>query len=46
MLGLIDLVVMGQDEVDVHAVGSDVGFNSLGTLIVHDIEHWCISTRV
>ncbi len=34
----------GRDQVDVHALGpGDVGFDSLGTLIVHDIERWCVS---
>jgi hypothetical protein len=46
MLGRIDLVAMGWDKVDAHAVGPDVGFKGLGTLIVHDIERWCISTCI
>ncbi len=45
-LGRIDSVVMGRDKVDVHAVGPDMGFDGLGTLIVYVIECWCISTCI
>ncbi len=36
--GGIDSVIVGWDEVDVHIVASDVHFDSLGTLIVHNLE--------
>ncbi len=44
--GRIYSVIVGGDEVDVHVVAPDVGFNCLGALVVHDIECGCISTGV
>jgi hypothetical protein len=40
--GIVDTVIVGWDEVDVHMVGSDVCFDSLGAFIVHYVEHGCI----
>jgi len=42
----IDMVIVGGNEVDVHAVALDVGFNCLGAFVVHDIERGHISTGV
>ena len=44
--GRIYSVIVGGDEVDVHVVAPDVGFNCLGAFVVHDIERGCISTGV
>ncbi len=44
--GRIYLVIVGGDEVDVHVVSPDVGFDCLGAFVVHAIEHGCISTGV
>ncbi len=44
--GHIHSVMVGGDEVDVHVVAPDVGFNCLGAFVVHDIERGCISTGV
>ncbi len=44
--GHIYSVIVGGDEVDVHVVAPDVGFNCLEALVVHDIECGCISMGV
>ncbi len=36
--GGVDSVIVGWDKVDVHMVASDVHFNGLGTLIVHNVK--------
>ncbi len=36
--GRVYSVIVGRDEVDVHFVASDVGFDCLGAFVVHDIE--------
>ena len=44
--GCVYSVIVGRDEVDVHFVASDVGFDCLGAFVVHDIERRRISTGV
>ncbi len=44
--GRVYSVIVGRDEVDVHFVASDVGFDCLGALVVHDIERRRVSTGV
>ncbi len=44
--GRVYSVIAGGDEVDVHVVSPDVGFECLGAFVVHDIEPECISTGV
>ena len=44
--GRVYSMIVGRDEVDVHFVASDVGFDCLGAFIVHDIERRRISTGV
>ena len=44
--GRVHSVIEGRDEVDIHFVASDVGFDCLGAFVVHDIECGCISTGV
>ncbi len=44
--GCVYSVIVGRDEVDIHFVASNVGFNCLGAFFVHDIERRRISTSV
>ncbi len=41
----IDLVVVREDKLNVHPVGTDVFFHGLGTFFVHDVEGWLIVLR-
>ena len=44
--GCVYSVIVGRDEMDVHFVASDVGFNCLGAFVAYDIELRRISTGV
>ncbi len=44
--GRVYSVIVGGEEVDVHVVSLDVGFDCLGAFVVHDIERGRISTGV
>ncbi len=44
--GRVYSVIVGRDEVDVHFVASDVGFDRLVAFVVHDIERRRVSTGV
>jgi hypothetical protein len=46
VLGGVDPVIVGWDEVDAHMVALDVCFDGLGAFIVHNVEHGRIPTGI
>jgi hypothetical protein len=42
----VDLVIVGVGKVDVHVVGSDLGFNGIWLFVVHDVNRGCIPMAV